>query len=266
MVQAVDVNGLSRKDAAALLGWWLEAGVDVPVAEEARDWRKVAVRRSVEGPDRAGDVLASQAHPQPLPQAGGEQITPLPLSGGEQKRPRPDSFEAFHEWLAQSSDLPLFRAGAARALPHGPRDAEVMLLTGIPAPEDVAEGKPIGGAAWRLATRMLAAIGIAPDAAYVAASTCFSGTGTRFTPGETEACRDTMLAQIALAAPRRLLLLGDAPARLLIGQPLAQARGRLHRIGGIPAVVTFHPRQLIERPADKALAWRDLLTLMGDDI
>ena len=257
MMQAVDVNGLSRADAAALLGWWIEAGVDVPVAEEPRDWRKARHRPLVpEG--EARNVEAAALSPETLPQQPG------PQAESEMPRPRPDSFEAFHEWLAQSSDLPLFRAGAARALPHGPREAAVMLLTGIPTAEDVAEGKPIGGAAWQLATRMLAAIGIAPEAAYVAASTCFSGTGTRFSPGETEACRETVLAQIALAAPRRLLLLGDAPARLLIGQPLAQARGRLHRIGGIPAVVTFHPRHLLERPTDKALAWRDLLTLIGD--
>jgi DNA polymerase len=43
------------------------------------------------------------------------------------------------------------------------------------------------------------------------------------------------------------------------------ARGHVHKIEGVRAVATFHPRQLLKRPSDKALAWRDLLLLMEDD-
>ena len=68
-----------------------------------------------------------------------------------------------------------------------------------------------------------------------------------------------------LAKPKRLLLLGDVPSRALLGKPLAAARGHVHKVEGIRAVVTFHPRQLINRPSDKALAWRDLLLLMEDE-
>jgi DNA polymerase len=138
-----------------------------------------------------------------------------------------------------------------------------MLLTGIPGPEDCAEGKPLGGAAMTLAERMLRAAGITPDQAYVAALTCFSGTGTRFSEADSQACRDTILAQIALAAPKRLLLLGDQPAKLLLGQPMAASRGKLHRIAGIPTAVTFPPRHLLQHNAHKALAWADLLLIMG---
>jgi DNA polymerase len=166
--------------------------------------------------------------------------------------------------LAESADLPLFRVGAARALPHGPAGAELMLLTGIPAPEDAAEGKPLGGSAALLAERMLRAVGLAADQAYVAALACFSGTGTRFSDADSAACRDTILAQIALAAPKRLLLLGDQPAKLLLGQPMATARGKLHRIAGVPTAVTFPPRHLLGNNAHKALAWADLQLIMGE--
>ena len=39
-----------------------------------------------------------------------------------------------------------------------------MLLSDAPALEDFAAGQPIGGEAWALAKRMLAAIGIAAEA------------------------------------------------------------------------------------------------------
>ena len=44
-----------------------------------------------------------------------------------------------------------------------------------------------------------------------------------------------MRHHIALVKPKRLLLLGDAPARALTGQPLASARGKVHRIEGVRA-------------------------------
>ena len=51
----------------------------------------------------------------------------------------------------------------------------------------------------------------------------------------------------------------------LLGKPLVEARGHVHKVEGVRAVATFHPRHLINRPLDKALAWRDLLLLMEDE-
>ena len=44
-----------------------------------------------------------------------------------------------------------------------------------------------------------------------------------------------------------------------------QARGHVHKVEGVRTVATFHPRQLINRPLDKPLAWKDLLLLMEDE-
>ncbi len=242
MSKRVEAGDLTQAEAMSLLAWWVEAGVDVAVQEEPRDWR------------------ARRAPPPPEPSAAPALQPARPTSGGT----LPTTLEAFHAHLAESADLPLFRVGAARALPHGPAGAELMLLTGIPAPEDAAEGKPLGGPAALLAERMLRAVGLAPDQAYVAALTCFSGTGTRFSDADSAACRDTILAQIALAEPKRLLLLGDQPAKLLLGQPMATARGKLHRIAGVPTAVTFPPRHLLGNNAHKALAWADLQLIMGE--
>jgi DNA polymerase len=244
----------------SLLSWWLDAGVDVGISEAPRNW--------LTPPAPPMRAMATEGAQQP---ASGEAstIAPHPTSGPVTQLPegaaRPLSLDAFHAWLAESATLPLFRAGAARALPHGPAEAEVMLLTGVPGPEDTAEGKPIGGPAHALVVRMLAAIGLSPEQAYVAALACFAGAGSRLSPSELASCRDNLLHQIDLVRPRRLLLLGDEPASLLLDLRLLQARGKVHRIHGIPAVVTFHPRHLLERTGDKALAWRDLLLLMGEN-
>ena len=232
-------DALSREEAASLLAWWLDAGVDTGIAEEPRNW------------------LASPAKPEARAAAPSPTVAPAET---------PASLDAFLSWLREASDLPLFRAGAARALPHGPAEAEIMLVTGLPDREDAAEGRPIGGDAWTLTTRMLAAIQVQPGQAYFASLTCFPAAGTRLVSDEAQRCAEQMKRHIGLVAPKRLLLLGDVPARALLGQTLAAASGKVHRIDGVPGVVTFHPRHLMQRPGDKALAWRDLLLLMSESV
>ena len=232
-------------EAASLIGWWLDAGVDVAIAEHPRDWLK-------------------SSKPFALGEGGGEaerMVGPSPARAA-----KPDSLQAFHSWLKQASDLPLFQSGAARALPHGPAEAEVMLISDLPSRDCAAEGKPIGGEAWQLTTRMLTAIGLTPEQAYVASLACFPAPGQRIDGPGLERCAETMRQHIALVRPKRILLLGDGPSRALLGQAAVQARGRTHRVDGVPAVATLHPRQLLGRPSDKAHAWRDLLLMMSDEV
>ena len=66
-----------------------------------------------------------------------------------------------------------------------------------------------------------------------------------------------------MAKPKRLLLFGDGPSQALLGKPLSQARGHVHKVEGVRTVATFHPRHLINRPLDKSLAWKDLAAADG---
>ena len=111
---------------------------------------------------------------------------------------------------------------------------------------------------------MLAALGFAPDQAYSAALSCVHVPGKKMSTAERDLCAEIARRHIRLARPKRLLLLGDGPCQALLGKPLASARGQIHKIEGVRAVATFHPRHLIHRRLDKSLAWRDLLLLMED--
>ncbi|RST31038.1 uracil-DNA glycosylase [Sphingomonas ginkgonis] len=237
---------LSRDEAASLLGWWLEAGVDCLVDEAPRQWLKAPARvpaTNVEQPTPARPALAS-----PPPPAATD--------------PLPPTLEAFHAWIGATEDLPLASPGARRALPHGPAQAEIMIVAD--APDDGDESRPVTGDSFALMTRMLKAIGVSAEDAYVAALSCYPLVGRKLDTGAAARCRDLILHQVELVGPKRLILFGDGPARALTGAPVAQARGKIHRIKGVQAVVTFHPRWLLKRPADKARAWADLLLLMGE--
>src|SRR3546814_14502365 len=61
-----------------------------------------------------------------------------------------------------------------------------------------------------------------------------------------------MRTYVMLAAPRRLLLLGDRTIRALL--PAADSGSRVfnHDGGTLPVFATFHPRLLLGQPAAKA--------------
>jgi DNA polymerase len=227
------MQAIDRAAAESIIAWWQDAGVDVAVGEEPRDWLRLKNA--------------------PIP------VVPAAAAPTE----KPADLAAFQAWLATSASLPMNRPGAIRIAPHGIEAAKAMLLSDLPDREDASEGKPIGGEAWALTQRMLAAINILPGDAYVASLSPFHVPGARFN-GELEACAALARDHIRLARPERLILFGDAPARGLLGEPLTRARGRVHRIEGVRTVATFHPRWLLQRPSDKALAWRDLLLLMSE--
>lgn len=236
-----DLNHVDTAEAASALAWWFDAGVDVAIQEQPRDWLKPAAAVSV-----ALDILEPSV-PQTAPRA------------------IPETLDLFRDWLRDETDLPFFAPASTRVLPVGQQGAAIMLLTDTPGVEGAADGRPIGGDPWRLAQRMLAAIGIDPAAAYCASFSCFHATGTSLRGAEIEHCADIARRHIALARPKRLLLLGDVPAKALLGKPLTAARGHVHKLEGIRTVATFHPAMMMKYPSNKELAWADLLLLMDDE-
>ena len=227
-------------EARSLLAWWLQAGVDIAIQEEPRDWLKTN---------------------SPKPQAK------LAEAAAESNiaKVSHDTLAELQNWLASSAQLPLASATARRIMSHGPENAAIMLLTESPTLEDFAAGQPIGGESWELTLRMLAAIKVHVDQAYSASLSCFHVPGARMSSNERAACAEIARRHIALAKPKRLLLLGEGPAQALLGKALPQARGHVHKIEGARTVATFHPRQLINQPSNKSLAWKDLLLLMEDE-
>ena len=234
-----EVEPIGYAEARSALRWWLEAGVDVAVQEEPRDWLKP-----------------------PLPRQAASLAEPAATSNIAE--PTAETLADLRQWLASSAQLPLASATARRILPHGPEDAAIMLLSDAPALEDFTAGQPIGGDAWELAQKMLAAIGFTADQTYSASLSCFHSPGAKMTDQDRGACAEIARQHIRLAKPERLLLFGDGPCVAMLGKRLVEARGHVHKIGGVRTVATFHPRHLINRPLDKALAWKDLLLLMED--
>jgi DNA polymerase len=175
----------------------------------------------------------------------------------------PALFADFLNWRAGPA-VPEASWGGVAFAATGPETAELMVLVDCPERDD---GETLlSGPAGRLFDRMLAAIGLTRDAIHFT-SVC----AKRPTAGRVHQEVEAQLAAIAqhhvgLVHPKRLLVLGNAASRAILGTDLSNARGRLHafnhKTGKTGTVVSYHPRFLLEKPAMKAEAWRDLQMLM----
>ncbi len=145
----------------------------------------------------------------------------------------------------------------------GDANADWLFIGEAPGAEEDARGEPFVGQAGRLLDNMFAALGLARGRkVYVANVLKCRPPGNRAPePAEVDACRPYLDRQIALIRPKLVVALGRSAAMTLLGSDatISSLRGRVHRFGDLPLVVTYHPAYLLRTLPDKAKAWEDLL-------
>lgn len=231
--------------AASAIDWWIDAGVDASVDETPRDWLAAIVAPPT---TTRRAVAVAEAAPEP----------PLPIT-----------LDAFLAWR-QGETAPEGRWPGAFLTSQGPSDATLLVLVDVPEREDAESGTLLSGPAGRLFDRMLAAIGHSRASTHLVALCGKRPLAGRIAPEIEERLVEIARHHIALVAPKRVLLLGNAPSRALLAADVAPARGSLRGVNlikgtekvTVEAVASFHPRFLLERPAQKAEAWRDLQLLI----
>ena len=145
----------------------------------------------------------------------------------------------------------------------GNRRAGWFVVGEAPGADEDRQGEPFVGRAGQLLNSMLRAIGLAREEVFIAnVLKCRPPNNRDPLAHEAAACLPYLERQIALVAPRLLLVVGRIAAQNLLAtdEPLARLRGRVHRRGdaGPPIVVTYHPAYLLRTPSDKRKAWEDL--------
>jgi uracil-DNA glycosylase family 4 len=253
-----------RNAAASALDWWHDAGVDTLVEDVPRDW--------FAAPE---PVVLPVATPAGAPVALAIAPSAMPLSLAD-----------FLDWR-RGAEVPEADWSGVSLAATGPADATVMVLVDCPDRDDGDAGALLGGASGRLLDRMLAAIGLTRAEVHLAAVCAKRPTAGRIQREVEDRLAEIAKHHIGLVAPKRLLLLGNAASRAILGTELQVARGRSHwfnhktaktgadeapdaahdTVLDVPGdmarvVASFHPRFLIEKPAAKAEAWKDLQMLM----
>jgi uracil-DNA glycosylase len=143
----------------------------------------------------------------------------------------------------------------------GDRNARLMVIGEAPGAEEDRQGEPFVGRAGQLLNSMLRAAGFERGEVFIAnVLKCRPPHNRDPSLEESDRCLPYLRRQIALVAPRAILCVGRIAAQRLLGteQPLARLRGRVHRVEGVPMVVTYHPAYLLRSPGEKRKSWDDI--------
>lgn len=262
-------------ELADLLRWFVEAGADEAIGDEPID-RLAAV-------------------PEPEPRASNGAKPPLP---GAKQPIRPQAPQAeladdkaaiddaralaaaasnlddLRDAMAGFAGCPLKATAKNLVFADGNPQAKIMLVGEAPGRDEDIQGLPFVGRSGQLLDRMLASIGLSRETVYISNVLPWRPPGNRTpTPAETAMCLPFILRHIELVGPKVLVCIGGVSAKELFGTKtgITRLRGQWkdfdpEAVGGpagqtMPAIAMLHPAYLLRQPAQKRLAWRDLLSL-----
>jgi uracil-DNA glycosylase len=260
-----EIRDLTEAEQIALLEWYRAAGVDLAVGDAPVD--RFAAQAALQKAQAKPNAVQA---PPPRP-AAAPAATLTEETSPEQSRTlaaSANSLEALEAVMNAFDGSPLKQRATQLVFGDGSPEARVMLIGEAPGREEDLQGKPFVGRSGHLLDRMLAAIGLDRTKVYIANTVPWRPPGNRTpSPIEIALCLPFLHRQIALVAPDMLVTLGAPAAQTLLGQPVSitRIRGAWREVmiedKPLPLLPTFHPAFLLRQPAQKALAWRDMLTL-----
>ena len=171
--------------------------------------------------------------------------------------------------LAKLDDCPLKHTASNLCFADGNPGARLMIIGEAPGRDEDRMGVPFVGADGQLLDKMIASIGLDRASVYLTNLLPWRPPGNRSpTDEETAMLLPWLFRHVQLARPEFVLLLGGAVAKLVLGSHdgIMKLRGRWRDVDfgdGVarPVLASLHPAYLLRSPAQKRLAFEDLLLL-----
>jgi uracil-DNA glycosylase family 4 len=277
-------SDMTRDEAIAALEWLIEMGADEVVGNKPVD--RFSSETSSR-PDQSTRRKPGPTLPRDEPLKSGLERTTGPgfrrddmVGSGnavDDARAIAAACQSLGDIIAALSHFdacPLKRTATHLALCDGNPEAYVMCIGEAPGRDEDLEGKPFVGRSGQLLDRMLEAIGLSRRAEDPAQSVFITNVIFWRPPGnrtpteqETLTCLPFLRRMIEILRPRLILCVGATPTQRLTGRTdgILKLRGKWfdYDQGGtnLPLLATLHPAYLLRQPAQKRLAWRDLLAL-----
>lgn len=171
--------------------------------------------------------------------------------------------------LGRLDECPLKHTASNMIFADGNPGARLMVIGDVPGREEDRVGLPLVGDAGQLFDRMMASIGLTRADLYITSLLPWRPPGNRTpTPEEMDMLLPWLHRHIQLATPQHVLVLGGGPAKAILNLPggILKLRGRWSDVdygGGVvrSTMATLHPSYLLRSPAQKRLAFADLVAL-----
>ena len=267
-----------------ILKWQLDAGVDIAIAEAPINRFETSGNGSSHK-NPLSEIQPAKSNPSPDSPLG-KRLSKEPVaqvrSNPTEDAVIPDdeaiglaraqagsasSIEELHEILAKFEGCNLKRAAKNLVFADGNPEADIMFVGEAPGRDEDLQGLPFVGRSGQLLDKMMAAIELSRQSAYITNVIPWRPPGNRApTPAETELCLPFIKRHIELVNPKVLVMLGGSSAKTLLNTTdgILKLRGkwRTLEIGdlSVPAMATLHPAYLLRQPAQKRLSWRDMLS------
>ena len=255
-------NDIKPADAAEALRWLSEMGADEIIGE-------APVNRLVMPAPKPAAAAALRAAPAPAATPAAPMMV-APGASATQFR----SLKEIEQALEGFDACPLKKTATSLCYADGSPQARVMLIGEGPGRDEDIQGKPFAGSSGQLLDRMLAAVGLSrtaqdrESAVFITNMIFWRPPGNRTpTEAEMQMCLPFLIRTIELQKPDVIVCLGPMAAHRLTGRDdgILKLRGKwvTANVSGrnIPLLPTLHPAYLLRQPAQKRLAWRDMLSL-----
>ncbi|MEX0504309.1 uracil-DNA glycosylase family protein [Alphaproteobacteria bacterium LSUCC0719] len=279
-------NSHDRSTLIEQLAWQHAMGIDEILLDIPAPEQSVAMSALLSPVPSPAIPAVSTDHSPGTPTAGQVPVADRPVSAppsAPQVAPTAQSPDQ-SATLAGITDLDALRAALEMldgcALRHtasnmifadGNPGARLMVIGDVPGRDEDRVGLPLVGADGQLFDRMLSSIGLSRADIYLVPLIPWRPPGNRTPTAEEMALLLPWLYRhVQLAAPERLLLLGGVTAKAVLPPAggILKLRGRWHDIDygdgrPRPTLATLHPAYLSRSPAQKRLAFADLVALAG---
>lgn len=263
-------------EAAAAIEWLVEMGADEIIGTEPVNRLVAPPPQAAPAPQATRPASSALARPSLIrpaaPATDMRAATQASAGNGDAAALAAQcaTLADIEQALMRFDACPLKKTATNLCFADGNPEAPVMLIGEAPGRDEDIQGKPFVGRSGQLLDRMLKAIGLArhnekpEEAVYISNVIFWRPPGNRTpTDQETLMCLPFLKRAIEIKQPRYIVCLGATPTQRLIGKSegILKLRGRWFDFGGIPLLATLHPAYLLRQPAQKRLAWRDLLSL-----
>lgn len=244
------------RELEAALAFWQAAGVSHDFSDDATAWLAEAPLEAPAGdkprPAAARRAPAGDAAPATTP-ANDRPAPEAPPRRDLLGESPPGDLAALREWWLSAPGLAPAQT-YPRIAPRGAAGAALLVL--VPQPEEGDRERLLEGPQGRLLAKILAAMGLAEDAVYLAAALpCH--TPMADLPALAAGGMDAVTAHhLALAAPQRALAMGAGLGPMLGAGSGDGLREINHAGRKVPVMVSETLEAMLHSPALKARFWR----------
>ena len=264
------------QDAAALLRWYVDHGLDETIGEEAIDrfalpppTALVAAPVSAPSTPAAPTPIRPTVAP-PVARAPVPLESPQLAEDAREVSRRATTIAELEEAVRAFEGCALKRTAKNTVFADGVAGAPVMIVGEAPGADEDRLGKPFVGVSGQLMDRMFSAIGMSRERDLYITNILFWRPPGNRTPtlSEQAICLAFTRRHIEFAKPKIVVLAGGTAVKAVLNttEGITRLRGKWTMLtlddgSEVPTLPTFHPAFLLRTPASKRQSWADLLSV-----